>query len=89
VQLHVSGSAADVQVAVIDQGPGLPAQLDERVFEAGVTSKEHGSGIGLVVARSLARQHGGDVELAAGTATGVVASLRLPHSQSDPQGAGA
>jgi signal transduction histidine kinase len=89
VQLRVTSSAGDVQVAVIDQGPGLPPQLDDRVFEAGVTSKEHGSGIGLVVARSLARQHGGEVELAPGPVAGVVASLRLPQTQSKPQGAGA
>jgi signal transduction histidine kinase len=87
VQLRVEGSARELHVAVIDQGPGLPPELHEGIFEAGVTSKEHGSGIGLVVARGLARQHGGDVALAPGPHGGVVASLRLPRTPEPAQAA--
>ena len=51
-----------------------------RVFEAGVTSKDQGSGIGLVLARTLARQHGGDVDLIARPGGGAMAVLTLPRS---------
>lgn len=84
VIVRVAQNAHDLSVAVVDQGPGLLPQLGERVFEAGVTSKEQGSGIGLVVARSLARQHGGDVDLTHGQTGGIIALLRLPRT---PQGA--
>jgi two-component system, NtrC family, sensor histidine kinase HydH len=70
----------EMRVLVIDQGPGLPPEMLDRVFEAGVTDKEQGSGIGLVVARSLARQHGGDVDLRGGERGGLIAQLALPRA---------
>ncbi|HEX6243858.1 MAG TPA: HAMP domain-containing sensor histidine kinase [Polyangiales bacterium] len=80
IDLRVESRPNSVRVVVRDRGPGLSPQLGERVFEAGVTSKEHGSGIGLVVARSLARQHGGEVELSQAEGGGLVAALELPRA---------
>ncbi|HVL99545.1 MAG TPA: PAS domain S-box protein [Egibacteraceae bacterium] len=51
-----------VEIRVADDGPGLPDDLAERVFERFVTIGEHGgSGLGLPIARGLARAHGGDL----------------------------
>lgn len=68
----------DVAVEVADRGPGVPPGLADRVFEAGVTGRADGSGLGLAVAQAIARQHGGDVSLAARDGGGTVATLRLP-----------
>lgn len=87
VTLKIEPAGEQLRVLVVDQGPGLPADLLERVFEPGATQKAQGSGIGLVVARSLARQHGGDVALHGGEHGGLVAALALPQVPRDAGGA--
>jgi signal transduction histidine kinase len=68
----------NVRVTVTDTGTGIAPELSNRLFTPGATSKQHGSGIGLVVARSIAEQHGGTVELRDGSRGGCVACLQLP-----------
>lgn len=73
-----------VVVAVEDQGPGIPRSQREKVFEPfyRVDSSRNpdtgGVGLGLSVARSIAREHGGDVVLAARKGGGLSARLELP-----------
>jgi signal transduction histidine kinase len=71
-------------VTVTDDGPGLPAAELERVFEPFYRAERSrsretgGIGLGLSVARSIARAHGGDVTLAAAAPSGLVATVTLP-----------
>ncbi|MBQ1544102.1 MAG: HAMP domain-containing histidine kinase [Caulobacteraceae bacterium] len=70
-------------VRVVDGGGGLPDHELDRVFdpfyrvERSRSRETGGMGLGLAVARSIARAHGGDVALANGEA-GLVATVRLP-----------
>ena len=50
-----------VQVSVIDQGPGIPANQIETVFEAFFTTKPQGLGLGLSICRTILRSHGGQL----------------------------
>ncbi|HEY0242829.1 MAG TPA: HAMP domain-containing sensor histidine kinase [Gemmatimonadaceae bacterium] len=53
-----------VRVRVSDNGPGVPRELGKRIFEPGFSTKEHGWGIGLPLARRIVRDnHGGELVL--------------------------
>jgi signal transduction histidine kinase len=52
-----------VRVSVEDDGPGIPAEIRTSVFEAFVTSKPHGTGLGLTLARDAANSLGGQLQL--------------------------
>ncbi|OHD54958.1 MAG: hypothetical protein A2Y33_03110 [Spirochaetes bacterium GWF1_51_8] len=54
VKLEMTPSGAEI--AIIDDGPGIPEKNLERVFDPGFTTKKSGSGIGLALARGLSRQ---------------------------------
>lgn len=66
------------EVVVRDTGAGLSPKVKDRLFTPGVTTKEHGTGVGLVVARSIAEQHGGTLRLSDRDPGGCEAVLSLP-----------
>lgn len=78
VGLEVSESV--VRVVVDDNGPGIPPERLERVFEPWVRGAHRpgGNGLGLAIARDLARREGGDVQLANRAEGGLRATLSLP-----------
>lgn len=66
-QVTMSATAlpeGQVRVRVSDNGPGVPRELGKRIFEPGFSTKEHGWGIGLPLARRIVRDnHGGELVL--------------------------
>lgn len=73
-----------VRVAVADQGPGIPLEKQEQIFDKFVRlpaaeQAPRGLGLGLYIARKLARLHGGDVTVASTLGAGSTFTLFLPH----------
>ncbi len=78
VEVVVAEDGEAVVFEVLDRGPGIPEELRERVFTAGVTTKPDGHGLGLTIALAIARQHGGQLSLEPRPGGGTAARVRLP-----------
>ena len=68
-----------VAVSVRDNGPGIPPELREKVFDSFVTTKPEGTGLGLSLCKRFVESHGGQMELLpAGPQPGACFQFRLP-----------
>jgi signal transduction histidine kinase len=73
-------------IRVVDNGPGVPERLRERLFQPFAGSgRPDSAGLGLALARELAQIHGGVLVLAESGAAGSVFELRLPGVPPKPQ----
>jgi signal transduction histidine kinase len=85
VRVDVTRSrAASVRITVSDDGPGIPPELRERVFERfyrtdkARTQAAGGAGLGLAIVRAIAEAHHGSVRLTQSAAGGAAFALELP-----------
>jgi len=75
---------AEVEIAVSDNGPGIPPDQLEHIFErfvrgeAGLTQRVGGTGLGLPISKSLVELHGGRLEVDSTVGVGSTFSFRLP-----------
>ena len=67
-----------VELAVADNGPGLPSGFGDRWFEPYTTSKNKGTGLGLAIVKKIAEEHGGSIRAENRAQGGAVFTLRLP-----------
>jgi signal transduction histidine kinase len=69
------------EVRVIDQGPGVPANIRDHVFDPFVSSgKSNGTGLGLAIVSKIVHDHGGSVCVERSSGTGTVMLVTLPRS---------
>jgi PAS domain S-box-containing protein len=67
-----------VQISVADAGVGLPTGKADQIFDAFFTTKPQGTGLGLVITRSIVESHGGRVWAAANSGRGATFHITLP-----------
>ncbi|HMA96821.1 MAG TPA: ATP-binding protein [Polyangiaceae bacterium] len=82
IRLCADPSAFGVTISVADNGPGVPSEVREHLFEPFVTTKEvgKGTGLGLAVCRGLVESIGGSIQLDAAYRDGARFVLELPRA---------
>jgi signal transduction histidine kinase len=78
--IEVEPRPEQAAIRVVDRGHGLSAEVAQRLFQPGVTTKPRASGLGLTIARSIAEQHGGTLTLRGREGGGCAAELMLPRT---------
>jgi signal transduction histidine kinase len=85
--IRVEDGAREIVIRVLDEGPGMTPQELEKAFEpffrgeASRSRETGGTGLGLGIARNIARAHGGELLLQNRIPNGLEAMLTLPRSQ--------
>ena len=78
VRRRQEGPNANAIVEVIDEGPGIPAEQMARLFDRFYTGRSDGLGLGLYLAKRVARVHGGDLTADSQPGKGARFTLTLP-----------
>jgi signal transduction histidine kinase len=84
IRVDARRADADVEISVSDDGPGIPEQQLEHIFErftrgdAGERQRVGGTGLGLAISKSLIELHGGTIDAASTVGVGSVFRFRLP-----------
>ncbi|HSS41804.1 MAG TPA: HAMP domain-containing sensor histidine kinase [Solirubrobacterales bacterium] len=96
IGVSARADGAEVEITVSDDGPGIPADQLEHIFErftrgdAGLTQRVGGTGLGLAISKSLAELHGGSIAAESTVGQGSTFRLRLPIATAPgPTGDGA
>ena len=71
-----------VVVTVADDGPGVPADVQDKLFEPYFTTKSSGTGLGLAICRRLIEAHGGTIRLVSTQPGDTIFAIELPLSAS-------
>lgn len=90
VTLKVNDETVDIPV--IDDGPGIPPDIQERIFErfyrAEASHTWRGFGLGLPIARAIAERHGGTLTVESTPGQGATFRLLIPRSERTPASVG-
>ena len=89
IEVTARRDGAEVEVAVKDDGPGIPADQLAHIFErftrgdAGLTQRVGGTGLGLAISKSLVELHGGTIAVDSTVGAGSTFRVRLPAIAAD------
>ena len=81
-ELTIRTQGDTLEFVVRDHGPGVPAELRQRIFDPFVTTKTRGTGLGLAISRRIVELHGGELRVSEAPEGGALFLVRIPASTS-------
>ena len=88
VSIHALRVNGSVVMRISDNGPGIPEQTLEHLFQPFFTTKPHGYGLGLFACKHIFEMHNGSVDVETQRGAGTVVVLSLPADAADDRGEG-
>ena len=79
LRIRTDMDATHVSITFTDTGGGISAESLSRVFEPYFTTKDSGSGLGLLIVRRIVREHGGEMAIESNEGKGLTLTIRLPY----------
>ncbi len=78
IRVTVESAAGTCRIAFTDSGPGIPAEIREKIFTPFFTTKSRGTGLGLPTAKRLIEAHRGTIDVRCPAGGGTTVTVRLP-----------
>ncbi|MCY3413070.1 MAG: PAS domain S-box protein [Candidatus Heimdallarchaeota archaeon] len=72
-----------VRISIRDNGPGIPSEIEDKIFDPYFSTKKRGSGLGLATSISIIKQHGGYITYNSGHEKGTEFIIYLPVSRKE------
>ena len=77
--------AGEIEIAVVDTGPGVDPSMAQRIFDPFCTTKEQGTGLGLAISRTIIEAHRGRLEHCPNMPRGACFAVTLPAGRDNPR----
>jgi len=76
--LHDYGGGEEAVIEIVDDGYGIPKSEFNKLFTRGYTTSEYGSGLGLLIAKTIIEKYNGDISISSRENIGTTVTIRLP-----------
>ena len=85
LEVACAADSAWFAIRFADTGPGIPAHVLPHILEPYFTTKENGSGLGLLIVERIVRAHGGELAIESSEGRGATFIVRLPLGERQPR----
>ena len=87
IEIALAEGDGDLKLSIADHGPGIPREIEDRVFDRFVKGRasRNGSGLGLAIARNVAESSGGRIVLTPREGGGLIVEITLPNVIDSPK----
>lgn len=84
IQLTLAQHEGLAVITIVDNGPGIPPDVLDRIFQPFVTTKQKGNGLGMAICYGIVQGHKGTIDIASEVGVGTIVTIQLPMRTEEP-----